>query len=47
MPRFQGSTIGLEASRHDASLITAQLREVRERSLQRARDDYAAAKGDR
>jgi limonene 1,2-monooxygenase len=46
MPHFQGSIIGLEASRHDASQITAQLREVRERSLQRARDDYAAAKGD-
>jgi limonene 1,2-monooxygenase len=44
MPRFQGSTVGLEASRHDASQITAQLREVRERSLNKAREDYATAR---
>jgi limonene 1,2-monooxygenase len=44
MPRFQDSTTGLEASRHDASQITAQLREVRERSLNKAREDYAAAR---
>jgi hypothetical protein len=42
MPRFQGSLAGLEASRADASAVTAQLREVRQRSLSLAREEYAA-----
>ncbi len=43
MPRFQGSLAGLEASRADASVMTAQLREVRAASLAKAREDYASA----
>ena len=46
MPRFQGSLEGLEASRHDASLITARLREVRAASLAQAREAYAGQRAD-
>ena len=42
MPRFQGSLVGLQASRHDASLITANLRELRAEQLAKARETYDA-----
>jgi limonene 1,2-monooxygenase len=42
MPRFQGSLAGLEASRRDASQITANLRALRAEQLAKARETYDA-----
>ena len=42
MPRFQGSLIGLEASRHDASQVTASLRALRAEQYSQAREAYEA-----
>ena len=42
MPHFQGSLAGLEASRTDASKITASLREIRAAQMAKAREDYEA-----
>jgi len=44
MPHFQDSTVGLEASREDASKITSHLREIRVKQVETAKADYEAAK---
>jgi limonene 1,2-monooxygenase len=44
MPHFQGSVAGLKASQHDASLITADLRQIRVAQVERAKADYEASK---
>jgi limonene 1,2-monooxygenase len=44
MPHFQGSTVGLKASREDASQITSDLREIRIAQVARAKADYEASK---